>query len=120
MLGQPASPSVPWCRGQWGVRRGALKHCGSSCTAPGPCSGQLALNQEAQNSASPFPTVIQTQQLPVPHTPLSSQAEKLRPKTDGGVRAGSSGLPLSPSCLWFPPSWLITQQVGVAHVLWRT
>lgn len=31
----------------------------------------------------------------------------------GQVRAGSSGPPLSPSCLWFSPSWLITQQGDV-------
>lgn len=80
---------------------------------PGPSSGQLALNQETQNSAS-FPTMIQTQRLPVPPTLLSSQAEKLRSQTDGGVRAGASGLPLNPSCLGFPPSWLMIQPSGRA------
>lgn len=129
MLGQAASSFVPGAGGS-GMLGGATgpqsirrHHCGSSCPSsamvPAVASTlprQLALSQprfvscpqETQNSASPFPTIIRTQLLSVLLTLLSSQVEKLRPKMCGWVRTGSSGLPLSPSWLWFLLSWLIT------------
>lgn len=42
---------------------------------------------------------------------LSSLVEKLRSKMCGQLRAASAGPLVSPSCLWFSVSWLITQQV---------
>lgn len=66
--------------------------------------------QESQNNASPFPTVIQTATACSP-TLLSSLVEKLRSKMCGQLRAASAGPLVSPSCLWFSVSWLITQQV---------